>query len=284
MFRHEGPSKSLAKNAFLAGFLAFIAGFCNSGGFILIGSFTSHVTGSVGRISTDVAGGNAGAAVFALLLVVMFFAGAFGSTLIIEAHRASEKGRGYGIALLGQALLLSLFVVIAGPEYATHPRLLDAEASILCFAMGMQNSLMTRLSGAVIRTTHLTGVVTDLAMETAGWYRWHRSKLKLLPMVIGSGQPAERPVPTRSILLSTIMVAFIMGGILGAWLTYHWSRWSMALPAACVFVVSGVAFSQGRRKKSRRQQSLAGGREPAAQVRLTADRSSRALRPEKPGG
>ena len=59
---------------------------------------------------------------------------------------------------------------------------------------------------------------------------------------------AYRPVLTRSLLLGTIMVAFIVGGILGAWLTHHESRWSMALPAAGVFLVSGLAFRQGRRK------------------------------------
>ncbi len=248
MFIHEGPSRSLAKNAILAGYLAFIAGFCNSGGFILIGSFTSHVTGSVGRISTDVAEGMPGAAVFAMLLVVMFFAGAFFSTLIIETHGSERRAQAYGTALLGQGLVLSLFVVIAGPAYATQPRLLDAEASMLCFAMGMQNSLMTRLSGAVIRTTHLTGVVTDLAIETAGWYRWNRAKLQALPVMIGSRLPPERPVPTRSFLLGTIMVTFIVGGIVGAWLTHRESRWSMALPAAGIFLVSGVAFSQARKK------------------------------------
>lgn len=249
MFIHEGPSQSLVKNATLAGYLAFIAGFCNSGGFILIGSYTSHVTGSVGRISTDVAEGNPGAAVFAVLLVVMFFAGAFASTLIIEAHGPTRKQEGYGTALLGQGMLLSLFVVVAGPDYATHPRVLDAEASMLCFAMGMQNSLMTRMSGAVIRTTHLTGVVTDLAIETAGWYRFHRAKLPVLSTLIGPLQPAERPVLTRSILLGTIMLAFIFGGIVGAWLTHHETRWSMALPAAGVFAASGLAFFQGWRKR-----------------------------------
>lgn len=49
MFRHEGANRSHHHNQLLAGYLAMIAGFVNSAGFILIGSFTSHVTGNVGR-------------------------------------------------------------------------------------------------------------------------------------------------------------------------------------------------------------------------------------------
>src|SRR5688500_5748635 len=132
VFNREGPSRSLTANAALAGFLAFIAGYCNSGGFILIGSFTSHVTGSVGRISTDVAAGEPGAAFFAVLLVVTFFIGAFAATLIIDSHGTERIIQGYGTALFGQGLLLSIFVFTAGLSQATHPRLMDALAAILC--------------------------------------------------------------------------------------------------------------------------------------------------------
>ncbi len=53
MFRHEGAERSHRHNQWLAGYLALIAGFVNSAGFILIGSFTSHVTGNGGRFADD---------------------------------------------------------------------------------------------------------------------------------------------------------------------------------------------------------------------------------------
>jgi uncharacterized membrane protein YoaK (UPF0700 family) len=237
VFRHEGPARSTRKNAQLAGYLALIAGFVNSGGFILIGSFTSHVTGSVGRLSHDLALGEPSAAFFAFLLVITFFAGAFGASLILES-RSGQLPRAYGVALLVEAILLASFVFVAGLSRTSHPRALDAQAAILSLAMGMQNSLVTRLSGAVVRTTHLTGVLTDLGIEAARWYRWYRQRLHL-PML---GRPPERPESARAILLLTITGAFVVGAVLGALLTLRASRWAMGAPAAATVLAALMAF------------------------------------------
>jgi uncharacterized membrane protein YoaK (UPF0700 family) len=244
VFSHEGPARSAQKNGILAGYLALTAGFVNASGFLLIGSFTSHVTGSIGRLGNDLATHNSSAALFAILLVVMFFLGAFVASMIVEA-RFSRVSKGYGVALLLEAALLVFFIFIERLVQATHARELDAEASILCFAMGMQNSLVTRISGAVVRTTHLTGVITDLGIEAAHWYRWHRAKLTRIPPLFGSRQ-TEQPKLARVVLLGTIVVSFTVGGIAGAILTAEHSRWAMALPAASLFIAAGYAFLANR--------------------------------------
>lgn len=245
MFRHVGPARSPRANAILAGYLAFVAGFVNSGGFVLIGSFTSHVTGSVGRLSTDVAGGDFSAAFFAALLVAMFYVGSLAASLILERPRSSELPRAYGTALFVEGLLLASFIFVAGLSQTLHPRLRDAEAAILCAAMGMQNSLVTRLSGAVVRTTHLTGVITDLGIETAHWLRervrGHRPSEVL---------PAEQqPDATRArmMLLLTIATTFTLGAVLGASLTALASRWAMIAPACAVWAAAVFAFLQRQR-------------------------------------
>lgn len=248
MFRHEGPARDPRLNARLAAYLAWIAGFVNSGGFILIGTFTSHVTGSVGRASTDLAVGDLGAAFFALLLVFSFFFGSFGASLTIEGS-SERTPEAYGIALLLQGLLLAAFVFIAGLSRATHPRVLDAQAAILCAAMGMQNSLVTRLSGAVVRTTHLTGVVTDLGIEAARWYRWRRAHIGL-PALFKGRVPPEKPVKRHSVLLLTIVLAFSLGALVGGLLTLRASRWAMAVPAAGTLAAGLYAFSQRDRLSS----------------------------------
>jgi uncharacterized membrane protein YoaK (UPF0700 family) len=248
VFRHEGPARDPRLNASIAAYLAGIAGFVNSGGFVLIGTFTSHVTGSVGRMSTDLARGDAGAAFFALLLVVSFFCGAFGASLVIEGS-SERRPQAYGIALLLQALLLAAFVFIAGLSRATHPRVLDAQAAILCIAMGMQNSLVTRLSGAVVRTTHLTGVVTDLGIEAARWYRWHRARTGLPALLKGRVAP-EKPIKQQSLLLLTITLAFSFGALLGGLLTLRASRWAMVMPAAATLAAGLYAFTQRDRLSS----------------------------------
>lgn len=245
VFRHEGPARDPRLNARIAAYLACTAGFVNSGGFVLIGTFTSHVTGSVGRTSTDLAMGNLGAAISALLLVFGFFVGAFGASLVIEGS-SERMPEAYGFALLLQAAVLAAFVLVASFAPATQPRALDAQAAILCVAMGMQNSLVTRLSGAVVRTTHLTGIVTDLGIEAARWYRWHRACVGM-PALFERRVMPERPVRQQSLLLLTIMLAFFVGALVGGLLTLRASRWSMALPAVATLAAGIYAFSQRER-------------------------------------
>jgi len=243
VFRLEGPARSPRKNTILAGYLAFVAGFVNSGGFVLIGSFTSHVTGSVGRLSTDVTRGDPGAAFFAALLVVTFFLGSLTASLILQGMRPSRLPRAYGAALSLEGLLLAVFIFVAGLAQTSHPRLRDAEAAILCAAMGMQNSLVTRLSGAVVRTTHLTGVITDLGIETAQWLRRRarRWRSPAGPELDADGRPAH----LRTVLLLTITAMFILGALSGATLTALISRWAMLGPACAVWGAAVYAFSQG---------------------------------------
>jgi len=242
VFRHEGPARDPRLNARIAAYLAWIAGFVNSGGFILLGTFTSHVTGNIGRASTDLAEGDFGAAASALILVLSFFLGSFGASLIIEGS-SERMPQAYGIALSAQALLLMSFVFIAALSRATHARVLDAQAALLCMAMGMQNSLVTRLSGAVVRTTHLTGIVTDLGIEAARWYRWRRARLNLPALFKGRVSP-EKPAKRQAPLLLTIVGAFLSGALLGSLLTVHASRWAMMVPAAATLAASIYAFSQ----------------------------------------
>jgi len=242
VFRHEGPARTPRTNAILAGYLAFVAGFVNSGGFVLIGSLTSHVTGSVGRLSIDVANGDYGAAFFAALLVAMFFVGSLAASLILEGPRASHLPRAYGTALFFEGLLLASFIFVAGLSQTSHLRLRDAEAAILCAAMGMQNSLVTRLSGAVVRTTHLTGVVTDLGIETAHWLRLRIRRWR--PGEILAADEQRPPTRARMALLLTITTTFIAGALLGATLTALASRWAMVAPACAVWMAAAFAFFQ----------------------------------------
>lgn len=242
MFRHEGPARDPRLNGRIAAYLACAAGFVNSSGFVLVGTFTSPVTGNVGRTSIDLATGDYGAAVFALLLVFSFFLGSFGASLMIEGS-SERMPEAYGFALVLQALLLAAFVFVAGFLPATHPRALDAQAAILCMAMGMQNSLVTRLSGAVVRTTHLTGIVTDLGIEAARWARWRRASAGSPALFQGRGAP-EKPVKQQSMLLLTIVFAFSLGALLGGLLTVYASHWSMVLPAVATLAAAIYAFSQ----------------------------------------
>ena len=243
MFRHQGPGRSDRQNRAVAGYLAFWGGFVNSVGFILIGSFTSHVTGNVGRFANDIATRQIDAAAAALTMITAFFVGAFAASMSIESNLFGAPANGYGVALCGEAALLLLFTIVARLTPEAHPRLHDLEAAILCAAMGMQNSLVTRLSGAVVRTTHLTGVFTDLGIEGARWFRWWRGTLSQalrLRLAFGRNAP-ERPSGAKVALLATIALAFTGGAVAGAAsaVAFHHS----AMIAACIAVAACGAYA-----------------------------------------
>ena len=249
MFRHQGPARSERDNRILAGYLAFIGGFVNSAGFVLVGSFTSHVTGNVGRLANDVGAGDLRAAVAALTMIGAFTLGAFVASMCIESHVFGKTPYAYGAALSCEAGLLVLFGIASTVAVSAHPRLNDMQAMLLCAAMGMQNSLVTRLSGAVVRTTHLTGVFTDIGIEGARWFRWWRGRMSVVLGVrfsFGDDAP-ERPSPVKIGLLSTIAAAFTTGAVCGCMTAIALRQAAMILPTLAVGIAATYAFVSGRR-------------------------------------
>jgi len=241
MFRHQGPSRSARQNTLLAAYLACVGGFVNSAGFVLVGSFTSHVTGNVGRLAGDLATSQLAAAGAAFTMVVAFFAGAFMASLIVESRRFTRTPTAYGVALACEAALLLCFGLVASAKLGVTPRLRDGQALLLCMAMGVQNSLVSRISGAVVRTTHLTGVVTDLGIETARWLAYWRRALR-----DERTHGREPPVVTKIRLHLTIFVMFIVGSIAGCVLAMLWHAHVVWVPTGAVLAGSGYAFATAK--------------------------------------
>jgi uncharacterized membrane protein YoaK (UPF0700 family) len=79
---------------------------------------------------------------------------------------------------------------------------------LLAFIMGLQNALMTKMSASQIRTTHMTGVITDLGIELGKWLYWRKSD----PIT----DSPLRPSKARLVLFSGLLLMFFVGGIIGA--------------------------------------------------------------------
>ncbi len=245
MFHHEGSERSDRQNRLLAGYLAFVAGFVNSAGFISVGSFTSHVTGNVGRLADDTALAQYQAAFFAGAMVVAFFGGAFTASMLLESNLLGKRPYTYGALLLLEAGLLVTPIHFL-PTFLPRPQ--DVQAAVLCMAMGMQNSFVTRLSGAVVRTTHLTGVLTDIGIEGARWFRYARSLAGQRGGVrlLLAKQAAEKPHFPKTALLITVFGAFVLGSGHGAVLAVRFGHGALLFPAAALAVGGVLALLSGR--------------------------------------
>jgi uncharacterized membrane protein YoaK (UPF0700 family) len=152
--------------------LVLNAGFINTVTFLgFQHRFVSHMTGNVAQVGLELSQGGFSAALDVLLVIAMFVLGATVNGLVIGSSNFSVNQR-YSVVLLAQTALLSsaLLWMDRGGEATVNAEYVVA---VVC---GMQNSMTTIYSGAVVRTTHLTGALTDLGSALGHWLRGDRSE------------------------------------------------------------------------------------------------------------
>ena len=186
--------------------LAFVAGATNAGGFLVVGQYTSHMTGIASTLADDVALGRFAAAGVAVLSLLAFVAGAMTTAVSVNWARRRELVSLFAVPLILEAILLLIFGAAANhlrPHLALFTPL---TILLLCFLMGLQNAVITKVSHAEIRTTHVTGLVTDIGIELGRLVYVNRSTHR--PKVL-----ADRARLRVHLLL---LSSFIVGGIIGA--------------------------------------------------------------------
>ncbi|MBK4737531.1 DUF1275 domain-containing protein [Noviherbaspirillum sp. DKR-6] len=236
--------RSDRSNRHLAGFLAFIAGAVNAGGFLAVRQYTSHMSGIVSSMADNAALGD-----FKLILegagaLLSFLLGAACSAMLINWARRQQLRSEYAFPLLLEALLLVCFGLL-GQHLGQHEWLfVPLTVSLLCFMMGLQNAMITKLSRAEIRTTHLTGMVTDIGIELGKLFYWNASRHDATPPVL-----ANRP---KLRILSLLVTLFFTGGVVGA-LGFKHIGFISALPlAALLALLATVPVADDIRHRVRR--------------------------------
>ncbi|MBZ0152226.1 MAG: DUF1275 family protein [Planctomycetes bacterium] len=233
MFRSR--AHSFTQQARLAISLSWIAGYTNALTILECHQVTSHVTGTLSQIGVTVVEGNTDVALYLVGLAATFLAGAFTSGMLLELGRIRRFRSIFVLPMTVEAVLLAAFALLVERSASGHLTLAHPVAWMTflpTFAMGMQNAAITRISGGVVRTTHVTGVVTDLGLELArltarSGHRSHRVDLR--------HRQQER---LRVLLLLGIIGSFVFGGTVGTALFDHLERWSMV--PAVLFLVSLV--------------------------------------------
>lgn len=188
--------------------LAFVAGAANAGAFLAVGLYTSHMTGIVSSMADHLALAELRLVLGAAGAVLSFLLGAITSSLMISL--ATRRGRRSRDALppLLEALLLLAFGLLGARLAQVQGLFVPMTVMLLCFMMGLQNAVITKVSGAVVRTTHLTGVITDLGIELGRLRYGNRPGLPPELQV-----RADRP---RLRMLGSLCLFFLGGGVLGA--------------------------------------------------------------------
>jgi len=171
--------------------LAFLAGMINAVGFM---SFqhqgVTHLTGSTTLVGIAAARGDREMLFYLAGIIAFFVIGAALGGFVIQ-DGALRLGRRYAVALLLESGLLFLSIPLLTQQ-------IELGAYLASCACGLQNGMTTTFTGASVRTTHVTGVITDLSIFLGQWLR---------------GIPLDR----RRILLNTLLLlAFVTGAVTGS--------------------------------------------------------------------
>ncbi|MCB9327248.1 MAG: DUF1275 domain-containing protein [Lewinellaceae bacterium] len=178
MFRHQGKSRSLIQNLQIATVLSFVAGMVNVTGFLTIKQLTTNVTGHFALFVYDFYNLDFWKGSIYFIYILAFLAGSIFSGFVLEIFRQNKKLNVFVVPTFIEALILigtAIWYDCGGNNFP------NVVACLLLFAMGLQNSFVTKISGSVVRTTHLTGLFTDLGIDIAQCFfpehDHHRKKL-----------------------------------------------------------------------------------------------------------
>jgi uncharacterized membrane protein YoaK (UPF0700 family) len=228
--RLTGRQRAAQANRHLGIALAFVAGAANAGGFLAVQQYTSHMTGILSAAADDLALGAIGAAIDCAGALLSFLAGAACCAIMVNFARRRNLHSEFALPLLLEAVLLLAFGVLGTRLQAIDVIVLPATVSLLCFMMGLQNAVITKLSNAEIRTTHMTGIITDLGIEAGKALYWNRDD-QAVPRVA-----CDRK---RLRLLLALVSSFFGGAVAGAF-GFKFLGFGATLPLAAVLLALAI--------------------------------------------
>lgn len=240
MYRLEREDFVRSRYLMLWSILSFQAGFINTFGFLAVGRSVSHVTGFATQIGMALASNRVLIAVDLVAFPLFFVLGAFFSALFTSARIERGRRPAYGRITLAMPFIL-LALLLAGRAGAFGPYGEEfrytrdfAFLFLLAFFCGMQNGCFATMTKGQIRTTHLTGVSTDLGTDAAR-------------MLYGRLDGKELSLTRRTQVARILtIVSFALGSLSSAVLSPEYGYGVLLLP----FLSSSLAFLAARKTSS----------------------------------
>lgn len=205
MLSRFNEQRSISDNLKLGVLSAFAAGMTNVAALVLFFSFVSNITGHFAILAEEITKGNWYQVAVVLIWVLLFLAGSFISNFIVIHGDRRRRFLNHAVPL-GMEIICLLAVGYYG-HFHYQETLMETEAlvSVLLFAMGLQNGLTASISNFSVKTTHLTGLTTDLAIH--------------LSMITKKHWRDKPEVRHKVVLLASIAGAYVAGGILAGSIT-----------------------------------------------------------------
>lgn len=237
----SGPRRTPRYDHHLACLLILVAGMLNSAGFVAVAVYTSHMTGLTATMADHLVDRDVALLSLGAVGLGAFVLGGIWCALLFNWGRRRGLGCRFANVLAFEGVLILAFGLTAEAVQGEHRDLV--RVAVLCFTMGMQNALITKVSDVPVRTTHVTGMVTDIAIE-------------LGKMLYPNRTPGPDPVRAdlrRLRVLSGLVGLFFLGGVAGT-LGYLAVGFSFLVPVALLLLVLAyrpVARDIARRRRAR---------------------------------
>lgn len=190
-------------NLLLALCLSTIAGCVNAIGFISTGHFTTSVTTRVTTLGVGIAENSKKLLEMGGIWWFLFLGGAIFSNAFFHYFAARNKNPHYVymFLLFVEGFFFLILIITGFNGKFSIPEFYYVAAQF--FVMGSQNALVTKLSGAIVRTTHVTSMTTDFGMSIA--WRFFLSK-----------EIDDRKKWFKQISIQgTVIFSFLLGSLLG---------------------------------------------------------------------
>ena len=198
--------RSAQVNLRLGASLSFVAGAINAGGFLAVGQYTSHMTGMLSSITDHLALGEFRLALAGLVALLAFVGGAVTTAWMVNWSLRRQLRSAFARPLVVEAGLLLVFGLFGAAINLSSGLFIPLTVLLLCFIMGLQNALITKISNAEIRTTHVTGLVTDIGIELGKLLYFNRTDA-----------PTKIVANRRKLRIHlTLVGCFFIGGVVGA--------------------------------------------------------------------
>ena len=224
MFRHRGKRRKHKHNIYLASLLSFVAGLVNVSGVIALGTLTTNVTGHF-AYGVEAFTNATYLKAFSYFLYIQFFLlGAFSSNFIVELALLKKLKNPSVYPIFLEISILVLLAII-WPIQPISILIKHIMACALLFAMGSQNALVTKISDSLVRTTHLTGLFTDLGIELSQlfFFRQPEQKAKL-----------KQSIHLRSMIITFFFLGCLVGGVVFPFINSN----TLLLAAGCLLIAA----------------------------------------------
>ena len=201
MFRHQGKARTFMHNLRLAVLLSLVAGLVNITGVLALQTLTTNVTGHFAYFAEEFMKKDYSTAITFLLFTLCFLLGSFTSNCLVEWITPKNIRLAHLVPIGIEIVLLTTvgFFFTTSSIYVLEGKI---EAFLLLFAMGIQNSLVTKVSQSTVRTTHLTGLFTDLGIELSELFFYKKPE-------------QQKKLITNIYLRLSIITFFFIGCVLG---------------------------------------------------------------------